>query len=63
MPTRPQAGSNDPSIAEIEAGLRVVGRLAMDDPVYLPIFERLLEERAKSMSQEALLAAAQEWAA
>lgn len=50
------------SIERIEAGLRVAGKKASDNPVYLPIFERLLKEREALLARRSSLDLAREWA-
>ena len=50
------------TIDGIEAGLRVVAKRVEENPAYLPLFERLIEEREAMISKRESLELVKQWA-
>ena len=50
------------TIDRIEAALRVVAKRVEENPAYLPLFERLIEERAAMIRKRESLELAKQWA-
>ena len=50
------------TIDGIEAGLRVVATRVEENPAYLPLFERLIEERAAMIRKRESLELVKQWA-
>ncbi|MGR3503934.1 hypothetical protein [Pseudaestuariivita sp.] len=62
MTSRDQIRADTLTLARVEDGLRKVAILVEADQTYIPIFERLLQERDALLKHRDLIAAAKLWA-